>query len=146
MIPMKAAVSAALLLAGCAAIPGAMEGYEVQGDAIPHPLTQTPGDPARGRAVIAGRDGNCLLCHSLPEAGERFMGNVGPPLSHVASRLSAPQMRLRIVDPTRVNGDAVMPAYYRTRALERVALEFSGKPILSAQQVEDVIAYLQTLR
>lgn len=142
---MKAAAFAALLLPGCAAFSGANERYEVAGDAIPQPLTRTPGDPARGRIVVTGRDGNCLLCHAIPETRERFMGNVGPALSHVASRLSSAQMRLRIVDPTRVNRDAVMPAYYRTSGLDRVAREFAGKPLLTAQQVEDAIAYLRTL-
>ena len=140
-----AALLAASLAAGCAAF-GSDESFEVKGDAIATPLTKTPGDPARGRAVVAGRDGNCLLCHAIPETGEKFMGNVAPPLSHVGSRLSAAQLRLRIVDPTRVNRDAVMPAYYRVAGLDSVARDFAGKPILTAQQIEDTIAYLQTLR
>ena len=96
--------------------------------------------------MIAGREGNCLLCHAIPETGERFMGNVGPPLSHVASRLTEGQLRLRIVDPTRVNASVTMPAYYRTRALDDVATPYRGKPILTAEQIEDAIAYLLTLR
>ena len=74
------------------------------------------------------------------------MGNVAPPLSGIGSRRSAGELRLRIVDPTRTNKDAVMPAYYRVQGLDTVAGEYRGKPILTAQQVEDVIAYLQTLR
>jgi sulfur-oxidizing protein SoxX len=117
----------------------------VRDDAIPEPLTEISGDASRGREIVVGRDGNCLLCHAIPETGQRFMGNVAPSLSHVATRLTPGQIRLRIVDPTRVNRDAVMPAYYRIEGLDRVAQPFRGQPILSAQQVEDVVAYLSTL-
>ena len=139
-------MSACLLLAACATVPDGLVPYRVQGDEIVQPLTPTRGDAGRGRGVIAGRDGNCLLCHAIPETGERFMGNLGPPLSHVASRLTEGQLRLRIVDPTRVNPGVTMPAYYRTRALDGVASPFRGKPILTPQQIEDAIAYLLTLR
>ena len=74
------------------------------------------------------------------------MGNVAPPLSGVGARLSAGQIRLRVVDPTRLKRDAIMPAYYRVDGLNDVALPYRGKPILTAQQVEDVVAYLVTLR
>lgn len=142
----KIAAAAAVLVSACAAPVNPSEGFDVLGDSVPKPLTATPGDPARGREVIAGRDGNCLLCHAVPGTGERFMGNVGPPLAGVGARLTAAQMRLRIVDPTRVNRDAVMPSYYRVRGLTAVAREYAGRTILSAQQIEDAIAYLQTLR
>jgi sulfur-oxidizing protein SoxX len=115
-------------------------------DAIPEPLTSEPGDPQRGRAIVVSRDANCLLCHAIPETGEKFMGNVAPPLSGIGARLSAGELRLRIVDPTRVNKDAVMPPYFRVQGLDSVAAEYRDKPILTAQQVEDVIAYLLTLR
>ena len=104
------------------------------------------GDIDRGREIVAGREGNCLLCHALPETKQRFMGNVAPALSHVASRLTPAQIRLRVVDPTLVNREAVMPAYYRVRGLDQVAQPFRDRPILSAQQVEDVVAYLSTLK
>jgi sulfur-oxidizing protein SoxX len=120
--------------------------YTVRNDTIPQPLAARPGDAARGRTLVAGREGNCLLCHAIPETGERFMGNVAPPLSGVATRLSAGQLRLRVADPTRVNPDAVMPAYYRVHDLDAVAGPYRGKPILNAQQIEDVVAYLLTLR
>ena len=145
MIHMRAA-ACALLLAGCAAEPAGPLPYVVRGDAIIEPLTATPGDPARGREVVTGRDANCLLCHAIPETGERFMGNVAPPLSGVATRLTAGQMRLRIVDPTRLNPQVAMPAYLRTHGLDAVAQQYRGIPVLTAQQVEDVIAYLTTLR
>jgi sulfur-oxidizing protein SoxX len=120
--------------------------YVVQGDAIPKPLTAVPGEPARGREVVTGRDANCLLCHSIPETGERFMGNVAPSLSGVGTRLTPGQLRLRVVDPTRLNPEVAMPAYYRTHGLDRVMAPYRGKPVLTAQQVEDVVAYLGTLR
>ena len=131
----------------CAApAPDAFVAYRVQGDAIVEPLAQTAGDAARGREILMGRDGNCLLCHAVPETGARFMGNLAPPLSGVGTRLDAGQLRLRIVDSMRINPQTIMPSYYRTEGLVQVAEPWSGKPILSAQQVEDVIAYLLTLR
>lgn len=122
-------------------------GYSVSGDAIPDSLTGAKGDAARGRAIIANRQvGLCLLCHSGPFPEERFQGTIGPDLNGVASRLSEGQIRLRIVDPARTNPDSVMPAYFRTEGLNRVAPSVRGKPILSAGQIEDVIAFLMTLK
>jgi sulfur-oxidizing protein SoxX len=119
----------------------------VRGDSMPEPLTTaSAGDPARGRDIVTGRDANCLLCHSIPETGQRFMGDVGPTLSGVGSRLTPGQIRLRVVDPTRVKPDIAMPAYHRIQDLDRVAEPDRGKPVLTAQQVEDVVAYLTTLR
>jgi L-cysteine S-thiosulfotransferase len=115
-------------------------------DVMEEPLTATRGDAERGRDVIAGREGSCLLCHAIPETGERFMGNVGPPLSGIGARLTAGQLRMRIVDPTRLNPDAAMPAYYRAEGLDLVAESYRGSTILTAQQIEDVVAYLLTLR
>src|SRR5688572_21690235 len=135
-------VAACAAITACAADPSGMVSYQVHEDSIRTPLTALAGDAARGRDVIAGREGNCLLCHSARETGERFMGNVAPPLSGVGARLSAGQIRLRVVDPTRRKRDAVMPAYYRVDGLNDVALPYRGKPILTAQQVEDVVAYL----
>jgi sulfur-oxidizing protein SoxX len=120
--------------------------YTVAGDAIPAPLTSEPGDPARGLSVIRGRDANCLLCHSAPESGARFMGNLAPPLDGVGARVGAGQLRLRIVDSTRLNANTIMPSYYHVDGLNQVAEAWRGKPILTAQQIEDVVAYLLTLR
>lgn len=127
-------------------MPQALVSYRVEGDAIHAPLSARPGDPARGSTVIAGRDANCLLCHSVPETGQRFMGNIAPPLSGIGARLSAAQLRLRVVDPSRLNPATVMPSYYRVEGLNRVAADYRGKPVLSADQIEDVVAYLQTLK
>jgi sulfur-oxidizing protein SoxX len=134
------------VLSACATPTDRTVRFQVQGDSIREPLTLTAGDAVRGRLVMVSRDGNCLLCHSIPETGERFMGNVAPQLSHVASRLTEGQLRLRVVDPTRINPDVAMPAYYRIVEPDRVAEPYRGKPILTAQQVEDVVAYLLTLR
>jgi L-cysteine S-thiosulfotransferase len=125
---------------------GPLAPYTVTGDAIPVPLTTVGGDPARGRDLLVGRDGNCLLCHAVPETGARFMGNLALPLSGVGGRYGAGQLRLRIVDSSLVNRTTIMPAYYRVSGLTQVAEVYRGKPILSAQQVEDVVAYLLTLR
>ena len=115
---------------------------------IPAPLTGEPGDPARGRAVVIHRQqGNCLACHEIPAlADEPFHGDVGPSLAGVAHRLDEGELRLRIVDPKAVNPDTIMPAFYKTEGLLRVMPKFAGEPILSADQVEDVVAFLLTLK
>ena len=119
----------------------------VVGDAIPASLTGAPGDPARGRAIVVDRQvGLCLLCHSGPLPEQRFQGDLGPDLGGVGARLSAGQIRLRIVDPARANPATLMPAYFKTEGLERVAPAFRGKTVLSAQQIEDVVAFLVTLK
>jgi sulfur-oxidizing protein SoxX len=133
--------------AACAVTPQqALVAYRVDGDAIHAPLSAQPADPQRGRDILAGRDANCLLCHAVPETGQRFMGNLAPPLSGIGARLSAAQLRLRVVDPSRLNPETVMPSYYRVDGLNRVAAAYRGKPVLSAGQIEDVVAYLQTLK
>jgi len=138
------------LLSGCAAAciaaaVFAQPAFEVLGDAIPAPLAAEPGDAARGRSVVVNRDqGGCTLCHEVP--GETRFGNVAPPLAGVGAKLSTGQLRLRVADSTRVKPDTPMPAYYRSEGLRRVARAYRGKTILSAQQVEDVVAYLATLK
>lgn len=133
-------------VAGCAAAPPeGLSPYRVDGDAIRERLA-APGDAARGRQVVSSRDSNCLLCHSVPDAGVRFMGNLGPPLGGVAARLSEAQLRLRVVDSMRLNPDTIMPSYYRMDGLNQVGKAWRGRPVLTAQQVEDTVAYLLTLR
>lgn len=134
------------VLGACAVPPDAGVPYQVDRDAIPQPLTAVPGDPARGREVVVGREASCLFCHTVPEKGERFMGTIGPGLAGVGGRYTAGELRLRIVDPTRVNREAVMPAYFRVDGLDGVAQNLKGRTILTAQQVEDVVAYLLTLK
>lgn len=138
--------AALVLVAGCAGGAGeVLVRYVVEGDAIRNALTPA-GDAARGREIAFGRDGNCLLCHTVPNAGKAFMGNLGPPLVGVGTRLSAGQLRLRVVDSTRLNLETIMPPYYRVEGLNRVGAAWRGRPVLTAQQVEDVVAFLQTLR
>jgi sulfur-oxidizing protein SoxX len=133
-----------------AAISGAaapLPPYRIVGDGIPMPLTDAPGDPARGRAIIVNRQlGLCLLCHSGPFPEEKLQGTLAPSLAGAGARSSLGQLRLRIVDAARLNPDTIMPSYYRTADLTRVAPAFAGKPVLSAEQVEDVVAFLTTLR
>ena len=116
-------------------------------DAIPRSLTGAPGDPERGRAIVASRQvGLCLLCHSGPFPEERFQGDLAPDLRGAGRRWSESQLRLRLVDPARVNPTTIMPAYHRTEGLVRVAPASRGKPILTAEQIEDVVAFLTTLK
>jgi sulfur-oxidizing protein SoxX len=125
----------------------ALRPYAVVDDAIPQSLTGKPGSPARGRAIVMNRQvGMCLLCHTGPLPNERFQGNIGPDLAGAGSRWNEGQLRLRLVDASRINPATIMPPYYRIEGLARVAPPFRGKPILSAEQIEDVVAYLETLR
>ena len=121
--------------------------FEVSGDAIAQPLTSVPGDAVRGRAIVVSRQtGLCLLCHSGPFPQERFQGNLAPDLSGAGARWSAGQLRLRVVDARRVNPDSLMPAYHRVDGLTRVGPAWQAQPVLGAQQIEDVVAFLLTLR
>jgi sulfur-oxidizing protein SoxX len=122
--------------------------YEVTGgERIAKSLTGKPGDAAKGRALsIHRKKGNCLACHTLPIPEQSFHGNIGPDLAGVGSRYNAGELRLRLVDATLVNADTIMPAFYRNAGLHRVLKKFKGKTILKAQEVEDIIAYLLTLK
>lgn len=116
-------------------------------DGIEAPLTTVPGDPARGRAIIVDRQkGLCLLCHTGPFPEQRFQGDLAPDLAGAGSRWTVAELRQRIVDSRAVNPQSIMPAYYRSEGLNRVARAFAGRTILDAQQVEDVVAFLATLR
>jgi sulfur-oxidizing protein SoxX len=122
-------------------------GAAAQTDSLHTPLTATPGDPTRGRAIVASRQrGLCLLCHTGPIPEERFQGNLAPDLAGAGARYTPAQLRLRIVDPRRVNPSSFMPAFHSLDNPSRVGAAWVGQPILSAQQVEDVVAYLATLR
>jgi sulfur-oxidizing protein SoxX len=120
--------------------------YEVVGDAIPESLTGVRGDPARGRAIVVDRQkGLCLLCHAGPFPEQRFQGNLAPDLRGVGARWSEGQLRLKIVDSRRLNPATLMPPYYNMDGLVRVGRNWQDKPVLSAEQVEDVVAFLTTL-
>jgi sulfur-oxidizing protein SoxX len=126
---------------------GAMTSLQIVGDGIPAPLGGAQGDADRGRALLVERGAaNCLLCHAVADPGLRFAGNVAPALDGIGGTLSAAQLRLRVADIQRVNSATVMPSYYRVEGLDRVAAEYRGKPILDARQVEDIVAYLGTLK
>jgi sulfur-oxidizing protein SoxX len=140
------AAGASLLFVSLAAPAQTPASYEIVNGEIRTPLAGA-GDPARGRAIVLSREsGNCFLCHTFPNAETAPPGNLGPPLAGVGARLSTGQLRLRMVDSGRINAQSIMPAYYRVDGLTQVAANYRGKPLLNAQQVEDVVAYLEQLK
>jgi sulfur-oxidizing protein SoxX len=121
--------------------------YRPVGDAIPASLTGRPGDAVRGRAIVVNRQkGLCLLCHTGPFTEERFQGDLAPTLAGSGRRLNEGQIRLRLVDPRAVNAETIMPSYYRIDGLNRVGAAWQGKPVLTAEEIEDVVAFLLTLK
>jgi sulfur-oxidizing protein SoxX len=129
------------------ALLSAAAGAHAAGASIDAPLDGLRGDAVRGRAIVADRTrGLCLLCHTGPFPEVRFQGDLAPDLAGTGSRWSEGQLRLRIVDGRRLDPTSIMPAYHRSDGLERVAPAVRGRPILDAQQVEDVVAFLVTLR
>ena len=146
---MRSCVLLALLCAATGRVASGQESlrpYAIVGDAIPTSLTGSRGDPQRGRAIVMARQNTCLLCHSGPFPEERFQGNLSPSMKGTGARWNEGQLRLRLVDASRLNAETIMPSYYRVEGLNRVAPAWRGKPILSAEQIEDVVAYLATLR
>lgn len=144
-------ISGAILAGALIALSGFAAGeelrsYTVVGDAIPEPLVNPRGDVARGRALVVERSSTCILCHSGPFPEQKFQGDLAPDLSGSGSRWSEGQLRLRLVDASRLNAATIMPSYYRVDGLHRVGTPWRGKPILSAEQIEDIVAYLTTLR
>lgn len=127
---------------------GAADNYKIANNAIPASLTGKPGDPANGRKIaIDRRKGNCLACHvisAIPE--QQFHGNIGPSLDGIGAIYSEAELRLRVVNPKVLNPDTMMPSFYRTTGFHRVQKKWEGKTIISAQEVEDVIAFLKTLK
>ncbi|NEU95715.1 sulfur oxidation c-type cytochrome SoxX [Bradyrhizobium sp. UFLA 03-164] len=120
--------------------------YTVVGDAIPASLTRARGDATRGRALVVERASTCILCHSGPFPEQAFQGDLAPNLAGSGSRWTEGQLRLRLVDASHLNAMTIMPSYYRVDGLARVGNSWRGKPILSAEQIEDIVAYLVTLR
>ncbi len=137
-----------LFLPACEPVQGdrLASSVRIAGDAIPQPLDGRLGDPARGQQIFASReDGHCVLCHEVASLDAEFQGNVGPALTGIGTRLTAGQIRYRIVDAQGIWPDTVMPSYYRTGDLRQVGNEYSGSPALDAQQIEDIVAFLETL-
>jgi sulfur-oxidizing protein SoxX len=150
-IPVLALAIATAVAAGVAAAAGspavALVSFRVVADGIPEPLAAGPGNAERGRALIVARDAaNCVLCHALPAAAVRVAGDLGPSLAGIGARLTTPQLRLRVADNRRINPATIMPSYFRIDGLDRVLPVYRGRPILSAPEIEDVVAYLAMLR
>jgi sulfur-oxidizing protein SoxX len=136
---------ALLALPGFAAVEE-LRGHAVIGDAIPQSLTGAPGDAARGRALVLDRSSTCILCHNGPFPEAKSQGDLAPDLAGAGKRWSEGQLRLRLVDASHFNAATIMPSYYRVEGLARVGPAWRDKPILSAEQIEDIVAYLATLR
>jgi len=134
------------LVLPCSAGAQGLASYKIVGDGIPDSLTGTAGDAVKGRALVLDRSTTCILCHSGPFPEMRFQGDLAPDLKGSGTRWSASQLRLRLVDAARLNPETIMPSYYRIDGLTRVGRNFTGKPILSAAEIEDIVAYLATLR
>ena len=137
-------------MAACVAVlampPGASAQAPVAGE-IAVSLTGRPGDPVRGRQIVLNRQtGLCLLCHQGPFPEERFQGTLAPELSQSVAKLSVGRIRAQIVDASQFNPETIMPPYYRTDRLNRVAPQFAGRTLLEAQEIEDVVAFLTTLK
>ena len=143
---------ACLLLPGMAGGQGALPDdycrWEVVDYAIKESLCGLVGDVQRGREIVSdGNRGNCLACHQLPIPDVEAYGTIGPPLTDIAARLSIPMIRLRVVDTRSINPLSIMPGFYRDpRLINRPGKDYRGRTFLTAQQVEDVIAYLATLK
>ena len=142
--------AAATLTATTATMASAAElvSYKVVDDTIPASLTGKSGDAANGKKIYLNRKkGNCLACHVTKDmADQPFHGNVGPPMDGVAGRYTEAELRMRIVNPKVMNPDTIMPAFYRADGFHRVLKKFQGKTVISAQEVEDIIAYLMTMK
>ena len=113
---------------------------------IDESLTGVNGDPEKGRALSINRKkGNCLACHQMPIPEQSFHGNIGPELHGVGDRYSMGELRLRIVNPKVFNDETIMPAFYKNTGFNRIHKKFAGKTILSAQEIEDIVAYVSML-
>lgn len=143
LVHIVSALAAALLLR--AADAQTLATYKIVGDSIADSLTGAPGDAARGHALVLDRGTTCILCHSGP-FGTQFQGDLAPSLAGAGNRWSPGQLRLRLVNAAHFNPDTIMPSYYRVDGLVRVGRSWTGKSILTAAQIEDVVAYLATLR
>ncbi len=137
----------ALYVGDVSAAEAGVVSYAVVDDTIPAPLDRLDGNAERGRRLVLDREtGNCLICHQVPIASEPSQGDLAPSLAGVGARLTAAQIRFRLVDQSRLNPMTLMPPYHRVDGLTRVAAKFKSKPVFDAQQIEDVVAWLATLK
>jgi sulfur-oxidizing protein SoxX len=121
--------------------------YTIVGDGIPKALTTNAPNVESGRRIVTERQtGLCVLCHSGPFPETRVQGDIATSLAGTGSRWSEAQLRLRLIDASQLNPQTIMPSYYRTQGLERVSWQYRGQPVLNAQQIEDVVAFLKTLK
>ena len=141
-----AALFASLAFAASGTRAEGLAPYEITGDGITRSLTGVAGDAARGHSLVLARTTTCILCHSGPFPETRFQGDLAPDLTGTGNRWTVSQLRLRLVDAARFNPATIMPSYYRNDGLVRVGRNFVGKPILSAAEIEDIVAFLATLR
>ena len=142
-----AALASTMSVASAGEAPKLVKYTVVDDHSIPKSLTGKPGDAKKGRATAINRKkGNCLACHVLPIPEQAYHGQIGPDLNGVASRYKEGEIRLRVVNPKVVNADTIMPAFYKNDGLHRVLKKFKGKTVLSAAEVEDVVAYMMTLK
>lgn len=143
---MAAGVTIALSLS-LPALAASTVDYQIKDDAIATSLTGKAGDAANGKKLAINRKkGNCLACHAMPIPEQAFHGNIGPSLVGVGDRYKEGELRLRVVDSKVLNPDTIMPAFYRSSGFNRVLKKFQGKTVISAQDVEDIVAYLTTLK
>jgi sulfur-oxidizing protein SoxX len=143
----RRAASLALVLAASSVSSAQIVPYRITQDGITIALTTQTGNANRGYEIASNRQiGMCVLCHQIPNSSDKFQGDIGTSLAGAGARWSVPQLRLRVVDSRRVNADSVMPAYHKVEGLSRVGAAWRDKPILDAQQVEDVVAWLATLK
>lgn len=126
----------------------AYQPWKALGYAIQEPLGGLKGDPVNGRKVAIDRGkGNCLACHIMPIPEEDFHGELGPALGKVGKKFNEAKLRMRVVNIQAVMGDSLMPPFYmKPEQLNRVVEKYQGHTILTAQEVEDVVAYLMTLK
>jgi sulfur-oxidizing protein SoxX len=140
-LPMKKPLLFAFLVAAASAT-AQVAPYKVVGDGIPQSLTGKPGDAARGRALLAKREtANCLQCHAVKKDKELAAGgDKGPALDGVGSALTPAQLRLSVVDYSRITRGTAMPSFHKAGGAD------ADKPALSAAEIEDIVAYLSTLK
>lgn len=123
--------------------------------AVEMSLTGVPGDPANGRMIVSSKKrGNCVACHANDDMPDvPFQGNIGPDLTGAGDRWSEAQLRGLLVNAKATFDETMMPAFYKTDGFIRPGKAYTGKaaddtfgPLLDAQEIEDVVAYLLTLK